>query len=378
MALGAPIFPRSSMRDIQQFDGGFPSFSQPQEVGCFSLSRRDDQRRQYHDDARALKPLVRRGPGPVVTHLNINLDQGMDVFIDHKQEYKMTEHLEFLLQWIAHHPTEFNKLRSKIQMVCWRGKLHELLTTPYDRQNGWILCVCKIDGILYMSSFENRNHESRRLSETKKDRTFMYWGFKFEQYMTNQPDDEKEFRKPVDNFESFQTVLFSRLKNTGILYGAEMDCYDPEVGTEKAPDRYVELKTARNIENNRQYQNFCNHKLMKFWAQSFIAGVPLIVVGFRNDYGRVSSTEEIPTQSISRRVRENGQPWLPNICANFLADFLLFVRQIAVEEYDKAIYRFEWNPGAEKIACTVEAPDSAWKFIPDWYMEARPKSAKAL
>ena len=74
--------------------------------------------------------------------------------------------------------------------------------------------------------------------------------------MTNAAEDRAELQKPVDNFESFQTVLFSRLKNTGILYGAEMDCHDPNVDSGSAPGRYVELKTSRMIENPRQYQNF--------------------------------------------------------------------------------------------------------------------------
>lgn len=39
------------------------------------------------------------------------------------------------------------------------------------------------------------------------------------------------------------------------------------------------------IESERDSRSFERYKLLKFWSQSFLAGVPLVVVGFRNDDG---------------------------------------------------------------------------------------------
>jgi RAT1-interacting protein len=48
----------------------------------------------------------------------------------------------------------------------------------------------------------------------------------------------------------------------------------------------VELKTNRLTEHPRQQANFERHKLLKFWIQSFLAGVPHICCGFRDDFGQ--------------------------------------------------------------------------------------------
>lgn len=72
-------------------------------------------------------------------------------------------------------------------------------------------------------------------------------------------------------------------------------------------------------------------KLLKFWAQSFLLGVPKIVVGFRDERGIVHRLEEIETASIPGKVKRIGKgTWDGNICINFAAQFLecRFVRTV--------------------------------------------------
>lgn len=74
-------------------------------------------------------------------------------------------------------------------------------------------------------------------------------------------------------------------------------------GDHTPPAHYVELKTNKMILSERDKWTFerylapcrkcqsrianpcTRHKLLKFWAQSFLAGVPYIVVGFRDENG---------------------------------------------------------------------------------------------
>ena len=69
-------------------------------------------------------------------------------------------------------------------------------------------------------------------------------------------------------------------------------------------------------------------KLMKFWIQSFLLGVPKIVVGFRDRNGLLLRIEEVDTAKIPNIVRKQsaarGQRplWDGNICINFTASFL--------------------------------------------------------
>jgi RAT1-interacting protein len=58
------------------------------------------------------------------------------------------------------------------------------------------------------------------------------------------------------------------------------------------PINWVELKTSADIRNDRDMITF-ERKLMKFWIQSFLLGVPKIIVGFRTPDGILKRVEEM-------------------------------------------------------------------------------------
>jgi len=64
-------------------------------------------------------------------------------------------------------------------------------------------------------------------------------------------------------------------------------------------------------------------KLLKFWIQSFLLGVPKIIVGFRSKTGVLERLEELETSKLPGIVKRNGKgTWDGNLCINFTAAFL--------------------------------------------------------
>lgn len=63
-------------------------------------------------------------------------------------------------------------------------------------------------------------------------------------------------------------------------------------------------------------------KLLKFWIQSFLLGVPKIIVGFRNQNGILQRLEELETKNIPGIVKQGRGIWDGNLCINFTAAFL--------------------------------------------------------
>lgn len=64
-------------------------------------------------------------------------------------------------------------------------------------------------------------------------------------------------------------------------------------------------------------------KLLKFWIQSFLLGVPKIVVGFRSKMGVLERLEEVDTVSIPGLVKRSGKnSWDGNTVTNCMAAFL--------------------------------------------------------
>ena len=78
----------------------------------------------------------------------------------------------------------------------------------------------------------------------------------------------------------------------------------PEEST--LPINWVELKPTAEIQNERDQVRF-ERKLLKFWAQSFLLGVPKIVVGFRTKDGILQRLEELDTQAIPERVKNQAK-----------------------------------------------------------------------
>jgi RAT1-interacting protein len=63
--------------------------------------------------------------------------------------------------------------------------------------------------------------------------------------------------------------------------------------------------------------------MMKFWIQSFLLGVPKIIVGFRSRDGVLLRLEEISTVTIPDTAARQRRPmWDGNVCINFANGFL--------------------------------------------------------
>ena len=97
--------------------------------------------------------------------------------------------------------------------------------------------------------------------------------------MTSDPDESHH--AGVNESEEFCVMFKSRLGSNSILFGAEMDGYQlnecSESQNKKAENinlstdgHFVEMKTSRLIENDRQHNTFCRFKTQKWWAQSFM------------------------------------------------------------------------------------------------------------
>lgn len=88
-------------------------------------------------------------------------------------------------------------------------------------------------------------------------------------------------------------------------------------------------------------------KLLRFWAQSFLLGVPTIVVGFRTPNGRLTSLQTFETQKIPGQVRRNGNSWNGNVCISVTASFLEFLKQ-EIKGKD-GVWRIKFNKQSKSI-----------------------------
>ena len=96
-----------------------------------------------------------------------------------------------------------------------------------------------------------------------------------------------------------------------LLFSAEVDGVDVDGKT------YVEVKTAGHLSNPEKKMNFYETKLITFWAQSFLAGIDKLIIGYRTHNGIIRSIENLQVSSIPGMTRGRVS-WCPQSMLNFL------------------------------------------------------------
>jgi RAT1-interacting protein len=87
------------------------------------------------------------------------------------------------------------------------------------------------------------------------------------------------------------------------------------------PINYIELKTSQLPETEFDEVKF-ERKLCRMWAQSFLLGVPKLLVGFRSKQGILMSTSEFKVRDIPGMVKRRRQTWDGNLSIKFMEHVL--------------------------------------------------------
>lgn len=110
---------------------------------------------------------------------------------------------------------------------------------------------------------------------------------------------------PVLEAEEFCCMFTTRLENTSILFGAEMDGIESSTVvdlTKTNPNdlKFTELKVRMKPLNQRLANNFDRFKSRNWWCQSHLTNIPKIIVGFRTENGIVDELKTINVESMPR------------------------------------------------------------------------------
>lgn len=112
----------------------------------------------------------------------------------------------------------------------------------------------------------------------------------------------------ADASSEYGALVRSRLAQHRLLIDAEIDCFDPAAAGQLPPaeerqqapggqqqkrqqqppplSSYIELKTYKLPQHPGQQRTLHRHKHPKWWLQSFLAGVPRLALGGRDDQAR--------------------------------------------------------------------------------------------
>ncbi|KAI0091163.1 RAI1 like PD-XK nuclease-domain-containing protein [Irpex rosettiformis] len=277
----------------------------------------------------------------------------------------------------------------QMRCVSWRGVMTKTLTALYEERDGWELNVMHINNLLYLEEHLSDKRLAEKEDMTPYHRQLSYYGYSFESFSTSSQPYQPE-RLPghppgwsgdVNTNVQWCSVVKTKLGSHRLLIGGEVDCVTAKQGhgsAEYTPDNYVELKTSMAIRGANDEVKF-ERKLLKFYFQSFLLGVPEIVVGFRTPQGRVVSTQTFKTMELPRLVRGKPHGWDPHLCMHWGDIFLNFLLQQipSGKKADKTheVWRAKFIPGTgvtmklldEAEVQEVRAGEDRVGFLPRWY-----------
>ncbi|CAK7269001.1 decapping endonuclease targeting mRNA [Sporothrix epigloea] len=364
-----------------------------QEITCFSY----DDEHALHLDDRSLRWYY-----PPQFPQDMDLSRGFDTFIKHEDE-AVDEHLDSLLAAVAaHEQTTGSKIEA--QVVTWRGLMTKIMATPYDDRDGFEMNATFYQGCIFVEEDHASKVASRREQESRQNRPppqqhpnrpwfppdlMSYWGYKFESLATlprpwgEVSRDEIEGRDDniVSNKAQYCSVVRTGMGSTSLCLGGEVDAVwdaKPQHPSGKQAIHWVELKTSADIQSERDLE-FFEKKLLKFWIQSFLLGVPTIVVGFRSRQGRLVRLEEIATEGIPGTVRQRAQqaqkspPWDGDTCINFASAFLSWLRETMAG--CDGVWRIRRQASSPEIEVFQVEETGHGNILPDTFLNWRIKLA---
>ncbi|KAJ9143854.1 Dhp1-interacting protein Din1 [Pleurostoma richardsiae] len=337
-----------SIQPIARFAGASQPVRRPKEFASFSY----DDEHNFHQDDRSLRwyyPPLSMGS---------DLSAGFEKFIKHDDS--VDEHLESLLKTIMNHEEQTGK-KIDAQVVTWRGIMTKIMASPFDDRDGFELNATVYHDCIFIEENHAYKTASRREQESQPWRgpipqdVMSFWGYKFETLATLPApwgDTSREYienrdKEIVNNNAQYCSVVRTGIGKTILCLGGEVDAvWDSKPVRPGDPVNWVELKTSVEIRSDRDAAAF-DRKLLKWWVQSFLLGVPKIVVGFRSRDGLLRKLEELETEKIPDTVqRRRPPPWDGNLCINFASAFLDWLRS---RIDDDGVWRIRRRSGSPQI-----------------------------
>ena len=108
--------------------------------------------------------------------------------------------------------------------------------------------------------------------------------------------------------------------------------------------------------------------MLHTWGQSYLAGVPKIVFGMRDDSGVVKELRKYDTFEIPKFIKKHNL-WKENVALNFLNEFLDFLKKSVTIDDPNAVYILEFKKPYKDISIKLLGDDTE-KILPKWYVDA--------
>ncbi|CAB3384096.1 Hypothetical predicted protein [Cloeon dipterum] len=281
------------------------------------------------------------------------------------------ENIDTLLHWLVknYQGPRGRPIRLGHEFVSYRGLLSKILCSPYSTNDDLRICAIKVNGTIYMCKFLTPMEKVDVAMQFNNPQLlkFTKFGRVFEGFMgSEKPGVKPDGSKPYSELAELSFVYNTRVGSHKLLYSAELDALESEEGLDCPDEAYLyELKTCGD---NVTVQKFNRQRLLAWWAQSALAKVDSIVVGYRSSEGMVRILEEIRVKEIP----DQAYDWSADQCMLALQNFLLTAKRMMKFASQGDVYEFSWKAGRKRFTKPsvqiMQQENNECYFLPGWYL----------
>lgn len=270
------------------------------------------------------------------------------------------------------------------------------MTAPFDMFASFEMFATLHQGTIYMEEdFQARSADRAAESSSQirhprpnhlpSHEMMTYWGYKFET-LSMLPDIppnmtrafiEDRTKAIVSNHAQHCSIVRTGFGSHSLILGGEVDgLWDQKPDLHKHPDAsipWVELKTTEELGQYPSERDILKYerKLLKFWAQSFLLGVPKVIVGFRSKQGILRTIDVYETNQIPGMVRRGTRCWDGNTCINFTTAFLDHLKKTITTE---GVYKISLKKKAGVIEISKVQQSGTAGILSNEFLEWRNKA----
>ncbi|XP_032679770.1 decapping and exoribonuclease protein-like [Odontomachus brunneus] len=341
-------------------------------IGSFSI----DGDLQYHADLSQLKYYI-----PPSDPNNANYDLGYNVTsICHKPD--LYTKLDDILKWISDNFNQLEKPLSpneghwlSVDFVCNRGALKKLFSSPYKKDDGWIICASKYRDTIYLCEYYTDKRASN-VSFNIKNKVYSH-GLKFIQYMVaDHPAHKPNLSVPFNECKKFRCVFKTKFGDHSLLYTGKIDSISSEQPMEDTligkKFKIIEMKTLSLYnKNGNLYGKLNPDRVVDWWSQNYLTGIDTTICGLKVK-NAVRMIKEYPTHILPQFSKIDCNV---DKCKMFCEIFLNHVKRIVIKDHDECMYKFQWDSSTKDIVrYSEESPNNEmYTFLKPWFISKTEK-----
>lgn len=257
---------------------------------------------------------------------------------------------------------------ASLDVVTYRNNLMKIGGTAIDPRSGWCVDAVAVksqNGATSATVFLDIVKQVETQTWPDADR-YVYFGYKFESLAAAAGTGTQPAPARVNRSE-FATVAKRQIGGLMCAVAGETDGFDatkvaascPEPppgsawpthsGRTIPPSSFLELKTLKWPPPHARgaVATLYNVKCAKWWWQTFVCGIPTVILGGRDGAGMLTRVDAVAAAELPGWAAARGGRWTPEQIVAVASDILRFIVDTARAQEGQAL-RFEYVPASER------------------------------